>query len=1842
MKKSILPIIVLFVLILESCGSKHGQIISIDPKFRRYVAAYSSGMQSRTRNIEIQLSKDIDSSLIQQKGAAYFEKPEFLKKLVKISPEVEGEVKWRNGRTLVFVPKEKLASNTLYTLSVDLSQVAKVESGYETFNFQVATYEQQIEIETPSIEPMDDYNLDEYKVSGHFTTSDYIDEEGLEKILYSEMNGKKLDVIVSQYNDNDYNFYIENVPRTAIEQKLQINWDGSAINSSSKGSLSLKIPANSDFGVTSTFVKENDVQIIELTFSEPILTDQNFDGLISLKGVSNLKFSVAHNVVSIFLPHHIEGNYQLNVASGIRNIKNTASKNDFSENTFFRTPNPFVRIQGEGSILPDSKGLIFPFETIALKSVTIRIQKIYENNVHHFLQVNNLNGSDELLRFGKKMIEKKVELNISKSDQKKWTQHVLNLEKWIRPEQGAIYRIGIKFNKSDAVCECDDSEDNSESNNSDENEDWSEDKWSTYDWDSGYDSWSDYSETDSPCTNSYYYGKAISRNILASNIGILFKLDEYKTAHTMLTNMLTAEPLANAEVEFVDYTKQVIRSGKTDSEGMLTVNLPRKPFLLVAKSGSQRGYLKLGDGYSNSLSKFDVDGELVQNDIKGFIYGERGVWRPGDSLFLNFVLQDFEHKLPTNHPVNFTLTNPHGQVITEKTSTTSFNNHYDFRTATRSDAPTGNYLATVTIGKLEFTKNIKVETVKPNRLKMKLNFPANSDLDSTEIQSSWLHGAPANGLRASVAVEFKPRKTEFEGFKAYEFNSPVRQLKSNELLLYDQNLNKDGIGKFKLTTQNFESAPGMLRAIYTTRVFEKSGNFSIDRISQPFSPFKKYVGISIPNAKNEALVNGKKHRFPLVLVDQNGKKFTSNTKLQVKIYRMEWRWWYEENEDEQVNFMARNGNRVVFDSIFPASKGEASFQFGISEHDYGRFMITVTDLDGGHQTGRVIAIDYPSWNRDNGRTNEFASMLNFSCDKKNYVKGETVKVSFPSPSNGKALISIETRKKIVKKFWVNTVQGETTATFQTTDEMAPNAFVHVTLIQPHSSTVNDLPIRMYGVVPILVDDPETHLHPVITVTKEWKPETKSTVMVNESSGKGMTYTLAIVDDGLLDLTRFSTPNPWNTFFAREALGVRTWDMYDDVIGAYSGKLDRLLSIGGDGEADDGAGPKANRFKPMVHFYGPFHLPAGSKKTHTVDLPSYVGSVRVMVVCHNEKAYGSAEETVQIKKPLMLLGTLPRVLGPGETIQLPVDVFAMDKKVKNVQVDIAVNGLLLPMKGTSKSISFEDIGDQMINFELKVADEIGIAKIKISAKSGSETAQQEFEVDVRSANPRTMHPKTIIIEPGKNATIDYLADGIKGSNHLTVEASTFPAINLSGRMDELIHYPYGCIEQTTSAVFPQLLALEVMDCQEDDKKEMVKNIKAGLLRYQSFQTSEGGFAYWPGNRDADPWGTNYAGHFIIEAENRGYVLPHGLKKSWVKYQKNTAQKWENDGSYIAHSRSTESHQLMQAYRLYTLALAGESDLSSMNRLRETKGLKNGAMWRLAAAYHLAGQHEIAQHIASGLSLETDNYQELGYTYGSGLRDKAMILEACKLIDFNRSKKLSDEIATALSSKKWLSTQETGYCLLAMTNSSGSMNGEINANIENLNGKNYAMIGKKKLHKISFKEDKIHGGRKFVIKNNGTSRIYVTSIISKIDKRGNEKTESNELKIKVLYSDLNGNSIDPKKLKQGTDFMVEVRVHNPSKTTLYNEMSLQHLFPSGWEILNIRFMDGGESESNGVYQDIRDDRVNSFFDLAPNETRIVKVQINASYLGKFYVPSVYSHAMYKKTIFGLEKGFWTEVV
>jgi hypothetical protein len=785
---------------------------------------------------------------------------------------------------------------------------------------------------------------------------------------------------------------------------------------------------------------------------------------------------------------------------------------------------------------------------------------------------------------------------------------------------------------------------------------------------------------------------------------------------------------------------------------------------------------------------------------------------------------------------------------------------------------------------------------------------------------------------------------------------------------------------------------------------------------------------------------------------------------------------------------------------------------------------------------------------------------------------------------------------------------------------------------------------MYGIVPVEIKDPQTVLQPVITVAEVVRPEKPFTIQVKEATGKPMAYTLAIVDEGLLDITRFKTPDPHKTFYAKEALGVKTWDVFDRVMGSFAGNYGRLLTIGGDeGLLSKKSGNKANRFPPVVRHLGTFYLKANENKTHKVTLPPYFGSVKVMVVAAKNGSYGNADKAVAVRNPLMVSATAPRVLSPQEEISIPVNVFATENNIRNVTIDLSTNSNLKIIGAASQNISFSGTGEKTVYFRAKVGGNENLATIKVRASSGNQVSQSELQVEVRNPNPPITLVASQTVLAGKSVSMDVIPVGTPSKSTAMLEISAVPPLQLKKRLGYLIQYPHGCIEQTTSSVFPQLYLSALTDLDAAQLQKLENNIKAAITRLKSFQTSEGGFSYWPGMSTADDWGSNYAGHFLLEAKSRGYLVPDDLLTPWLNYTKSKAEKW----SIGANSPSFYVDEITQAYRLYLLSLAGRPSLGAMNRLKEFKNLGDETKWRLAFAYQKSGYPRQASSLISGLSAKLPYKDDFGYTYGSPLRQQAMILEATAALGRTQDARiLMTNIAEQLSSENWFSTQSTAYALMAIAKQSGLMSKDnaLNA-VCTVNGKEVKVSSRKLVYQIPVNVSK--GKTQVNIKHSGTEGTLFVRIITEGKPLPEEtlaqSAASSGLDMRISFMDMGGNMVDPKKLQQGKDFVAKVSINQKNNNITYKNLALSAVFPSGWEIINTRLWDAASSFSSSpyTYQDVRDDRIYTYFDLSPKNTLTYYFMLNAAYTGKYFFPITRVEAMYDNNVYAQSNGQWVEI-
>ncbi|MDR2054149.1 MAG: alpha-2-macroglobulin, partial [Treponema sp.] len=1807
----------------------------------------SGGLVPRTAAVEVRFVHERDTSLPLPADA------------FRLSPRTRGTLSWKDPYTLAFSPAEPLKSGKRYRAIVDGT---KIGGGPELdlFGFK---FETRLPLFEMSFDPVRINGEGDAVISGVLAAETGAALSRIEGAVNSPELGRP----EWSHEEGLHRFSFAPLKRGDAERTVAVNWSGRRLGSPERGFMSFRVPAAGRFELMDVAVSAPGV--LEAVFSSTLKQDQDLRGFVSLDGKTNIRYALDGNIARIFGSEDVKPGAEL----FIQDLADSSGQ-ILAEPVQYRVQAawelPEARFTGNGVILPTSQGTTMMVETRNISGLLVEAFQIYGDNMIQFLQVNDLEGDRELHRVGEPVWTRAFDFSWNEGDKNRWVRRGLDLSGLSRKYPDGMFHIRMSFRPRHVHYEC------TASHGDFSNLPFPDDSFPVIGAENGERSyWDDYSANNrfrydwyryrkDPCHPSFYeayddHDVTVGKNVLVSDLGLLAKRTMDGGLLLAVSDIKTALPVPGAAVELLNFQGKVLARANTGGDGLARFERPGAAAFARAQNAGNRGYLRLNDAAALAISHFDVSGDMPVNGIHGLIYGERGVWRPGDPIYLTFLLSDGDDSLPPDHPVLFELEDPRGRIAEQRTYTASTDGFYPISVSTPADAPTGDWTARVRVGGKVFSRGVKVETVMPNRLKMELDFGGRSYLDASStpvsLQAAWLHGAPAPGLKADVSVSFGDKETSFNSYTDYSFRDPSRTVSGERYMLYEGNLDDEGKTGFNMKLSPGSSVPGKLNARFLTRVFEPTGVFSSEQIAVEFSPYPRYVGIKLPrgDASRNMLLTDTDHNADIVVLDADGKPASGTVRLDCAVYKLSWRWWWEKGAEERAEFSEALSHSPVLRETVNVSGGKTAWKFRVNYPEWGRYLILVRDSSGGHSAASIVYIDWPGWA---GRAQEggqgSAAMLTLTPEKPQYLAGEKIAVTFPSNKEAAALVTLEKAGKILKSEWINCADTLTRYEFAAEPSMTPNVYVHVSLLQKHLQTRNDLPIRLYGIVPVAVEDPATRLRPEIQAPANWQPESPVSFSVREASGRPMTYTAVVVDEGLLGLTRYSLPNPRSYFYAKEASFLKSWDLYSEIMGAYAGQLETLLAIGGGDDAFDDSVKKTERFKPVVRYFGPYTLKAGETRTEEFILPPYVGALRIMVMAASSgpgmaagtaggtanagsrRAYGTAERSVPVSADLMVYGTVPRLLSPGDEAVIPVTVYSYREERRQVTVNFVPEAGLKLVPGAEeppnrRSVSFDRGGEITVEFRVRAADRPGPARINVSAESaGLKTANHRTELEIRSTAVPVTEALTELVAPRGTWPGAIRLPGRAGTNTAVLELSRLPPLNLEGRLEFLITYPHGCVEQTTSSVFPQLYLDRILTLEPARLAETRSNISAGIERLMGFRTSGGGFSYWPGETEPHDWGSSYAGHFLVEAKRAGFAVPAQVIEDWTEFQRAKAAVWSNRNG---------GSQMDQAYRLYTLALAGAADLGSMNRLRDLEGLAPAAAWRLAAAYWYGGQRDAARSLAGRLTLAIGEYRELSGTFGSALRDKAMILETLALLgDTAKARPLLEEIAGALSSDAWLSTQESAYALIAAAPFVQGIAGKEAIRVE------YSLGTANSPEPAVFRSASarfpltLPPGETIPFRVANLSEVPVYARISArgLPREGTETAVSRGLSLQVEYRDLQGKPVDPDAVKVGDDVEIRVNVRNTGLQAV-PEIAVIHPLPASWEIINYRLAGGGNSTSYD-YQDIRDDRVMTYFDLGRGGQKTIVFRVNRAYGGAYFRPAVHAYAMYDESIRALVPG------
>ncbi|MEG2277893.1 MAG: alpha-2-macroglobulin family protein [Odoribacter sp.] len=1789
-------IFALSIFLWNGCSNKE------QADFSPYITGYTSGVIPSSSDVLIYLGQQTDSKF--QPGSL------LPNDIIQISPSIRGKLTLKDNNKVEFTPSEAFQNGTTYEVTFNLGALCQVPEKYQIFRFQFEIIPLTIVYETGYLttEPEEDSAL-QYKCL--LQCSDEIDATEIEKKISASYCQQSI-IPEWTHEGNKHYFSIRHLTKGKNSQTLKLQFSKEIKNGEDEV---ITIPKINDFTVLNVRSEASEASVICVYMSENIDPIQNLTGLISIENDPKVNIKVNGNILYLYPQENSEQNsFTLTLHPGIRSQSGHILSTTFIRTIRSNTLKPQVKFIGKGVIVPGDQQVLIPFSAIALKTVDIEIIQVLNQNMNFFLQENSYDDHSELTRTARPIFLKQIDLAKDHPgiDLNKWNDYTINLPDLVKLEKGTIYRIRLKFKKSYTTLPCANESPDSEYNTSD----WDNPNYyySDYSYPTGYE----WAQRNNPCHVSYYMGERFeARNIINTSLGLMAKQGVDNRYVICVTDLITATPIAGCQVDLYNYQTQKIDSARTDKDGFVQLKSKGKAFIVLAQKNGDKAWLRLADGNALSLSNFDVSGQQVQMGVKGFIYGERGVWRPGDEIYLSLILEDKLGILPEGHPIVAQLTDPNGHIIQTIKNSISKNNIYCFTFKTAEEAQTGHWQALFRIGGLTFMKTLRIETIKPNRLAIQMDFPNEKIIGKgvpttpVKVSTRWLNGARTAQQKAITEVRLYNGDVGFETFPNYTFSDQSKYFEPATETLFDGTTDANGNFSFNLNKIHTDNAPGILNATFTSRVFETGGDFSLNTQSIYYSPYTEYVGIRLPKTEDNWYSTSQPVRLSGVTVTPFGKQ-SGNSTIRIEVYKLDWHWWWDSEDKNLSSYINREYSRSIWKKEVKALNG--AFTTDLNLKEYGRYFIRVTH-PSGHTSG-IIAW-FGSWSDNTNQ--EIAAMLRINTDKEAYQVGEKIQVTIPSSEGAIAIVSLENGKTIHNIRRIVTKAGSTTFELDAVSDMCPNTYIAVSLIQPHSDRDNDRPIRLYGVANINIEDPTLHLQPEINIPSELQPGKDFTVAVKEKHGKTMNYTIAIVDEGLLSLTSFRTPDPFQTFYAREALGVKTWDFYDYIYGAYGARLDKAFAIGGDEALKNKQDEKTNRFKPVVLFKGPFTLKPGQTSKHTFKMPEYIGEVRTTVVAATNGQYGATAANSTVSKPLMISVALPRLLTPGDQIDIPVTVFAMKNNIQEVTVKMNTDSKITLTGNTSQQVHFKGIGEQVVYFNARINQQTGVSTLRTEAIAGKETAFVKEDITVRVPNPRIT---TIVEKEAKAGETVSFNTPISGDKPKSVlEISSIPPLNLEQRMAYLLDYPHGCAEQIISQAFPQLSLSELLELTATQQMQTETNIREVINRLPSYQTSSGGFSYWSGSPNISEWVTSYAIQFLVSARQKGYAVPLTMLQNAINYLKRASNSWNLTEPWS---------QQEQAYRLYVLALAGKPDMPAMNRLKETTLKRPVSQWLLASAYALGNQKEMAEKMIHNLSTDVAPYRETGGTFGSDTRDQALILQS--MIHLNRQQdayRMLGKIARAMGSEEWYSTQETALALNAAAQYVKTFLGT---------QKGIQIVVTQAAEKENIKTEKTiwqqaltlrNGTSAVTVQNKGTGNLYVRQINSSASLEVIATKISSGLSMEVRYVDDQGTPLNINRLKQGQDLTTEITIKNTGLTGTYQELALSYLVPSGFEIINTR-LTGAPVWTGAENVNVRDDRFYVYFSLEQNRSKTFKFRCNAAFRGIYMLPAINCSAMYDQGI------------
>jgi uncharacterized protein YfaS (alpha-2-macroglobulin family) len=1321
-----------------------------------------------------------------------------------------------------------------------------------------------------------------------------------------------------------------------------------------------------------------------------------------------------------------------------------------------------------------------------------------------------------------------------------------------------------------------------------------------------------------------------SRYISLSDLGLIAKEGQDKV-YVFTNSIKTAEPVDGVTVAVYSSNNQLIGTGATNAQGVAEVVYSKKEFsgfrpaMIIAKTADDFNYLPFNNTRVNT-SRFEVAGKRNNpSGLDAFVYAERDIYRPGEKVNFAVVIRDRDWKTPGEVPLKMKFLMPNGKELKSFRKSLNEEGAVEGSIDIATSAITGSYTLEVYTSNdvLLATKNFSIEEFVPDRIKV------NAKLDKTflrpgesanlTVNAVNFFGPPAANRNYETEIQVKQKYFSPEKFSDYDF-SLANQNSFFDKVVKEGKTDAEGNASINYDVPATYANMGALQTSFYTTVFDETGR-PVSRATS-IDIYTQDVFFGVKRDWNYYYPLNQPVKFQLAAVTKDGNTATATARIEV--IKHEYKtvltksgsyFRYESQKDDKLMIESKLsvGANTVY-SYVPRSPGDYEVKI---YHE------------GANSYVSKSFYSYGSWGGNNNSfevSNE--GNIEIELDKKSYFTGESMKALFKTPFSGKMLVTLET-DHVISYQYVDVSNRTASLDLGLNGDHVPNVYITATLIKPHE--VSDIPLTVaHGFQSVKVEEKSRKIAVEIVAQKAVRSKTKQTVTVKAAPGSYVT--LAAVDNGVLQVSDFKTPDPYAYFYQKKALQVSAYDLYPLLFAEVRAKLS---STGGDGESDMNkrVNPMpAKRIKVVSYWSGIKKADGSGEAEFEFDIPQFSGELRLMAVSYKGQSFGGVENTMTVADPIVISTALPRFLSPGDTVYVPVTLSNTTAKAASVTATINTDGFVKVMGGTSQTVSIEAKSEGRAMFSIVADPKIGIAHVKIQVNGMGEKFEDATEIAVRPPSTLQKVTGSGSITGGNSQKINIgLSDFIQGSTDYSLVVSRSPALEMGEHLKYLIQYPYGCTEQTVSAAFPQLYfsdMSDLMQLSQRNKANANTNIMEAIRKIKMRQLYTGAVTLWDGEGREDWWATIYAAHFLLEAKKAGFDVDNNLLETMLNYINNRLKNKELITYYYNRDQNKKIAPKEVAYGLYVLAAANRSNVPAMNYYKANPNIMAlDSRYLLSAAYAMAGDKRSFTAMLPSAFVGEESVRQTGGSYYSDVRDEAIALNA--LIDVDPGNKqipiMVKHVNDKLKSSQWLNTQERAFAFLALGKVARAANTSTATAEIVVNGKTVAKVdgGQWKGDMAALKSNNVE----IVVK--GTGRLYYFWEAEGISASGAYKEEDSYLKVRKRFYDRFGTPLTGTSFKQNDLIIIGITLERSFSTAIENVV-ITDLLPAGFEIENPRTkeipgMDWIKDASSPTALDVRDDRIHFFVD-AYNNKQVYYYAVRAVSPGQYKMGPVSADAMY----------------